>query len=366
MVQRLALLWRKAPQRALHPRHLGAFALHDHFAFAHSHGIARCDTEYRVETFLGRVELPIHSCVVITERLECLADFLLAARKRAPRLSGSHVAIVLLQQCEAGPCRVLELTAQAFNRYANLGRTSHQGRGERERREENEAPGYHRELMKAEACRFPMAIADVVYVHGLWLTGHESVLLRRRLERQFGFRVHAFRYPTVSATMEDITARLDAFVRKLEPVHLHFVGHSLGGLVIYRFLERYPQQPPGRVVFLGTPCATSRAAVNAARMRWAARLVGQCVTEELLVHRERRWGESRELGIIAGTRRVGLGQFLARFDEECDGTIAVSETQLAGASDHITLPVSHMGMLLSARVAMETGEFLDKGRFSLG
>ena len=39
---------------------------------------------------------------------------------------------------------------------------------------------------------------------------------------------------------------------------------------------------------------------------------------------------------------------------------------LAGATDHITLPVSHMGMLLSARVATEVGGFLEKGRFSLG
>jgi Predicted hydrolases or acyltransferases (alpha/beta hydrolase superfamily) len=111
--------------------------------------------------------------------------------------------------------------------------------------------------MKAEARRFP----TVVYVHGLWLNGHESLVLRRRLEREFGFKVHAFRYPTISATMADITARLAAFVRELAPATLHFVGHSLGGLVIYRFFERYPEQPPGRVVFLGTPSVASRAAV---------------------------------------------------------------------------------------------------------
>jgi pimeloyl-ACP methyl ester carboxylesterase len=210
-----------------------------------------------------------------------------------------------------------------------------------------------------------MTAADVVYIHGLWLTGHESLLLRRRLEREFGFRVHAFRYPTVSASMAEVAARLAAFVSRLAPSTLHLVGHSLGGLVIYRFLELYPQYFPGRVVFLGTPAVTSRAAVNAARLRWAAPLVGRCVAEELLTHHERRWVSPRELGIISGTRRVGLGQFVARFDEDCDGTIAVSETQLAGATDHVRLPVSHMGMLLSARVAMETGAFLERGRFSL-
>ncbi len=209
-----------------------------------------------------------------------------------------------------------------------------------------------------------MTTADVVYVHGLWLSGHESIVLRRRLERDIGCRVHAFRYPTVSARMEDVTAKLSAFVGGLGAKRLHFVGHSLGGLVIYRFLERYPDQAPGRVVFLGTPSVTSRAALGATKLRWAAPLMGRCLTGELS-QSERQWGGARDLGIVAGTRRVGLGQIVARFNEDCDGTVAVSETRLPGATDHITLPVSHMGMLLSARVAGEVGAFLEHGRFSI-
>jgi len=205
----------------------------------------------------------------------------------------------------------------------------------------------------------------LVYLHGLWLTGHESFLLRRRLQDLYGFEVVVFRYPSISATMAEVTARLQAFIEKKAPRQLHLLGHSLGGLVAYRFLECFPEQPPGRVVFLGTPALASRAASTAARARWAATLLGRCVAEELLTARNRQWAGARDLGIIAGTRRSGLGQFVARFDEPCDGTVAVSETRLPGATDHITLPVSHMGMLLSARVARETGEFLMRGHFSL-
>jgi len=205
----------------------------------------------------------------------------------------------------------------------------------------------------------------VVYVHGLWMSGSESLLLRRRLSREFGMDVHPFRYATATSTMTEITSRLQGFVRNLQASRLHFVGHSLGGLVIYRFLERYPQQPPGRVVFLGTPSVASRAAVQASHIRLVASAMGRSVQDELLRPRERRWKTDRELGIIAGTRPLGVGQFLARFEEDCDGTIGVSETQLPGATDHITLPVSHLGMLVSARVARETGAFLQDGRFSL-
>ena len=209
------------------------------------------------------------------------------------------------------------------------------------------------------------AAQHVVYVHGLWMPGGESLLLAHRLLREFGLYVHPFSYSAASSGMEEITTQLQSFVRSLEVPAVHFVGHSLGGLVIYRFFERYPTQPTGRVVFLGTPCLESRAAVQAAQLRLVSALMGPSVAEELLRPRERRWTFGRALGIVAGTQSVGLGQFLAGFEEECDGTVAVSETRLPGAADHITLPVSHLGMLVSARVARETGLFLKDGRFSL-
>jgi pimeloyl-ACP methyl ester carboxylesterase len=208
-------------------------------------------------------------------------------------------------------------------------------------------------------------MAHAVYVHGLWMPGDESLILKHRLAQEFGLTLHSFRYSSAGASMADITARLDSFVRELDAPDVHFVGHSLGGLVIHRFLERFPDQPAGRAVFLGTPCVASRAAVSAARFAPIAHIMGQSVAEELLRPRERRWLQSRPLGIVAGTQAIGVGQFLAQFDEDNDGTIAVSETRMPGATDHITLPVSHMGLLMSARVARETGLFLTQGRFSL-
>lgn len=213
--------------------------------------------------------------------------------------------------------------------------------------------------MKEDAAR------HVIYVHGLWMPGGESLLLAHRLLREFGLQVHSFPYSAATLGVEEITARLQSFVRALDVPALHFVGHSLGGLIIYRFFEHYPEQPPGRVVFLGSPCLESRAAVQAARLRFVSTLMGPSVADELLRPRDRCWTVGRPLGIIAGSQSLGLGQFLAGFQEECDGTVAVSETRLPGATDHIVLPVSHMGMLVSPRVARETGLFLRDARFSL-
>jgi pimeloyl-ACP methyl ester carboxylesterase len=208
-------------------------------------------------------------------------------------------------------------------------------------------------------------VTHVVYVHGLWMPGDESFVLRRRLAQEFALTLHGFRYSAAFSSMSAITERLDEFVRELKVPEVHFLGHSLGGLVIHRFLERFPVQPAGRAVFLGTPCIASRAAERAGRFAPMAQLMGQSVAEEFLQPRERRWTHERPLGIVAGNQPIGIGQFLARFDEENDGTVAVSETRMPGATDHIVLPVSHLGMLVSPRVANQTGLFLTQGHFSL-
>lgn len=170
--------------------------------------------------------------------------------------------------------------------------------------------------------------------------------------------------------MNDIVELLEKFIAELEAreavTQLHFIGHSLGCLVLYRFFEKTRAPWPGRVVFLGPPAVRSRAAQSVAALSWAAPLIGRPVAEELVTEREpREWRVARELGIVAGSRPVGLGRFFARFEEDSDGTVAVSETKLPGATDHVVLPVSHMGMLLSARVGQQVGAFLTRGSFSL-
>ncbi|HEX7417401.1 MAG TPA: alpha/beta fold hydrolase [Steroidobacteraceae bacterium] len=205
----------------------------------------------------------------------------------------------------------------------------------------------------------------VIFIHGLWLNGTESLVLRHRLERDFGFAAAVFRYPSLTAPMSEIIRRLATFVAGVDAARLHFVAHSLGGLVVYRFLEAGTAVlPAGRVVFLGTPSVASRAALAAARLSWAAPLIGRAVAEELLCARDRRWTFERDLGVIAGSRPMGLGRFVARFNEPNDGTVAVSETRLVGATAHLVLPVSHMGLLLSARTAAQCGGFLRQGAFA--
>lgn len=208
-----------------------------------------------------------------------------------------------------------------------------------------------------------MADATVVFVHGLWLSGHEAFLLRKRVESERGYQWRGFPYHSAVHSMDAIADALAESVASIQSPVIHLVGHSLGGLVILRFMERHDFKVPGRAVFLGTPSLQSVAAHTMARFGFGRALLGPAALEELLHARTRHWEYERELGIIAGNSPLGLGRMVVEFNEPNDGVIMVAETRLPGATAHVTLPVSHTGMLLSARVAQEVGAFLEHGRF---
>jgi len=101
-----------------------------------------------------------------------------------------------------------------------------------------------------------------------------------------------------------------------------------------------------------------------ANLFFAADPEARAVAEELLLPQVRRWELDRPLGIIAGTADVGLGRLLLSFEEASDGTVTVAETRIEGASGHLCLPVTHSTLLLSARVARATADFLEHGTFA--
>ena len=70
-----------------------------------------------------------------------------------------------------------------------------------------------------------------------------------------------------------------------------------------------------------------------------------------------------EVGVLAGTRSVGLGRVVPGLPRPNDGVVAVTETRLPGAADFIALPVAHSQMLASRPCATQIAAFLETGRF---
>ena len=207
----------------------------------------------------------------------------------------------------------------------------------------------------------------VICVHGYLSHGAGMYLIKRRLEREYGMRVSLFSYPSVRGTLDENAAALMAFVEAQSAVGAHIVGHSLGGVLALRMHANYPNALPGRVVCLGSPLTGSRAASFLNALEWAEEIIGKSVPEAMVYGAASDWAPQvagrREIGVIAGNVPLGFGRLVANLDGDNDGTVAVSETRLIGAKDHLVMPVSHKGMLVSAAVADQAAAFIKRGAF---
>jgi pimeloyl-ACP methyl ester carboxylesterase len=206
----------------------------------------------------------------------------------------------------------------------------------------------------------------VLLLHGLWMKGFVMCYLAHALTRQ-EFAAHAFSYRSTRETLDDhldrLSKRIAALGTKLGATRVHLVGHSFGGLVVLRYLQRSPDKRIGRAVLLGAPVAGCRAAAAFAQRRGGEFLLGKSLDawrEPVNTSLDPRC----EVGVIAGTRGLGFARAFTRLPDPNDGVVCLDETRFRDMRDHLALPIGHMGMLLSARVARQTGEFLRTGAFS--
>ena len=210
-------------------------------------------------------------------------------------------------------------------------------------------------------------IRTVVLLHGIWSHGVGMFPIRRQLEREYGVRVLNFNYPSVTETLDGNARALKRFIDQSGVDAAHLIGHSLGGVVALRMLAKHQDMPPGRLVCMGSPLTGSRAAEFLKAQDWAGMLLGSTLPAGVLEASANEWGshvcETREVGIIAGNVPLGVGALLASFGGPSDGMVAVAETRLDGAKDHLVMPVSHRGMALSSRVADQAWAFLKRGEF---
>jgi pimeloyl-ACP methyl ester carboxylesterase len=199
--------------------------------------------------------------------------------------------------------------------------------------------------------------SEVVLVSGLWVPAAAMALIALRLARS-GYTTRTFAYRG-RAPLEANVERLARFV---DGRTAHFIGHSLGGVLVYDMLARHREIAAGRIVLLGAPvrgCHAGRRLATGWLGRW---LLGACAPR--WDRREARWQRPEPLGVIAGTRPLGLGRALGRLPGENDGVVCVHETAIEGMSDCALVREAHSMLAVSARVSALVEQFLRSGRFA--
>lgn len=200
---------------------------------------------------------------------------------------------------------------------------------------------------------------EVILAHGLWVPGMVMQPLAARLARA-GFRCHTFSYMGAGRPLAAHAERLARLAHQIGPAH--FVGHSLGGLLILETLNNHPEVAAGRAVLLGTPARGCYAGRRFARYPGGRWFLGESET----LWREGRaahWRRPEALGIVAGSLPLGLGRLFGKLPGINDGVVSLEETEVDGMAERVVLPVGHSAMLISARVAAQVAAFLADGHF---
>jgi pimeloyl-ACP methyl ester carboxylesterase len=208
----------------------------------------------------------------------------------------------------------------------------------------------------------------IVLLHGISRTALSFRKMQLALERA-GYATLNIDYPSRRAPLEtlaeNIHPAIELFVSGLgRPVH--FVGHSMGGLLARVYLARHRPEQLGRVVMLGTPNRGSEIADRLKHISAYRAFFGPA-GQQLGTQRDSAMEAllppiDYPVGIIAGDRSIDplSSAFLPK---PHDGRVSVANTKLDGMADHVVIAAAHPWLMRNAVAIEQTIAFLRDGKF---
>jgi pimeloyl-ACP methyl ester carboxylesterase len=208
----------------------------------------------------------------------------------------------------------------------------------------------------------------VVLLHGLGRSAHSMRSLEAAIEEQ-QYRVVNVDYPSRKHPIDELSElALDAGLSacRSSPVEtIHFVTHSLGGILVRYFFAHHELEELGRVVMLAPPNRGSEIVDRLGNVPGFGLLNGpagaQLGTGPDAVPLT-LGAVSFSVGVIAGTKTVDpvLSRFLPNPD---DGKVSVERTKVEGMADFIEVKASHPFIMHDEEAIRQTIAFLSSGEF---
>ncbi|MES9969371.1 MAG: alpha/beta hydrolase [Candidatus Thiodiazotropha sp.] len=208
----------------------------------------------------------------------------------------------------------------------------------------------------------------VILLHGMGRSAFSLGAIEVSLERQ-GYHVWNKSYPSLSQSVGELASpAIEAgleYCRSKQAQRIHFVTHSLGGILVRYYLQEHPIQGLGRIVMLAPPNRGSEVADQMKDGYWYRTIMGP--SGQALGTDEKSLPNTLkpipgEIGIIAG-RVDGESWFLPEIPGEDDGKVAVERTKLAEMRDFLLVEVGHTFIMLDDEVVRQIHYFLRNGVF---
>ena len=209
----------------------------------------------------------------------------------------------------------------------------------------------------------------VALLHGLARSSHSMDKLAMELTKA-GYRVINMDYPSrkfdIPTLSRMVMPQALAACAEHAPQRIHFVTHSLGGILLRYYLSQEPIPGLGRVVMLSPPNQGSEV-VDRLKHFPGFRLwngpAGQQLGTDAAAIPLQLGPVNYDLGVIAGNRSINL--FLSMLiPGNDDGKVSTTRARVEGMQDFLILPVTHPLIMRDRRVIAQVLHYLNHGRFS--
>jgi pimeloyl-ACP methyl ester carboxylesterase len=181
-----------------------------------------------------------------------------------------------------------------------------------------------------------------------------------------GFTHVPFEYPSTQVPLEQAAAYLKSVMDSLTDVtKISFVVHSMGGIVVRRYLKDQRDPRLHRMVMMGTPNGGAELADMLKRNLLFKAIygpAGQELISDPLGPIKSLPTPDFEFGIVVGGKGDDKG-FNRLLPGDDDGTVTVASARLPGAADFLRIPKIHAFLMSDATVISAVQHFLEHGRF---